>query len=97
MLCKDHAVFSKVTAGGLCSLPQLWVGEPLARRKEAQAGTGRGRLPPHAAALEVTPPQADEPRNRRKDFMILTSYECKLFNAPRSKSQRIARGKLRSY
>ena len=42
MLCKDHAVFSKVTAGGLCSLPQLWVGEPLARRSEAQAGTGRG-------------------------------------------------------
>ncbi len=38
------------------------MGEPLARRSAAKAGTGRGRLPPHAAALEVTPPQAEEPQ-----------------------------------
>ncbi len=71
MLCKDHAVFSKVTAGGLCSLPQLWVGESLARRSEAQAGTGRGRLPPHAAALEVTRPGASEPQKRLHDPYLI--------------------------
>jgi hypothetical protein len=41
--------------------PRLWLGEPLARRSVAKAGTGRGRLPPGTAGLEVTPPQADEP------------------------------------
>jgi hypothetical protein len=37
------------------------LGEPLARRGVAKAGTGRGCLPPATAGLEVTPPQADEP------------------------------------
>jgi len=34
----DHEVFSEVTGG--CSLPQLWVGEPLVRQSAAKAGTG---------------------------------------------------------
>ena len=71
MLCKDHTVFSKVTAGGLCSLPQLWMGEPLARRSAAQEGTGRGRLPPQAAALEVTRPGALEPQKRLHDPYLI--------------------------
>jgi hypothetical protein len=69
MLCADHEVFSKVTGG--CSLPQLVVGEPLARRSEAQAGTGRERLPPHAAALEVTGPGASEPQKRLHDPYLI--------------------------
>ncbi len=59
--------FLRWLAGGLRSLPQLWVGEPLARRSPAKAGTGRGCLPPHAAALEVTRPGASEPQKRLHD------------------------------
>jgi len=54
--------------GRFVSLPRLCLGEPLARRSVAKAGTGRGRLPPATAGLEVTPPQADEPWNDRRDI-----------------------------
>jgi hypothetical protein len=37
-------------------LPRLWLGETLARRSAGEAGTGRGRLPPATAGLEVTRP-----------------------------------------
>jgi len=50
------------------------LGEPLARRSVAEAGTGRGRLPPATAGLEVTPPQADEPWNDRRDIRRLLSF-----------------------
>ena len=54
-------------AGGrsvLTSPTEAEVGEPLARRSLAQAGTGRGRLPPHAAAPEVTRPGDSERKKR---------------------------------
>ena len=47
---------SGVTGGRSVPLPQLWRGEPLARRSAAEAGTVRGRLPPAKAAPEVTRP-----------------------------------------
>ncbi len=71
MLMKDHEVFSKVTGG--CSLPQLWVGEPLAPVAQQRGEQGGGALPcppsrtaqakragfPHSeAALEVARPGA---------------------------------------
>ena len=37
-------------------LPRLRLGDPLARRSFAKAGTERGRLPPATAGLEVTRP-----------------------------------------
>ena len=48
--------FSGVTGGRSVPLPQLWVGDPLARSSAAEAGTERGRLPPTIAAPEVTRP-----------------------------------------
>jgi len=71
MLMEDHEVFSKVTGGRPVSLPQLWVGEPLTRRSEAESGTGRVRLPPRAAALEVTRPGAPEPQKRLHDPYLI--------------------------
>jgi len=68
---QDHEVFSKVTGGRQGSLPQLRVGEPLARRSPAKAGTGRGRLPPRAAALEVTRPGVSEPQKRLHDPYLI--------------------------
>ncbi|MCG6917601.1 MAG: hypothetical protein LJE89_08635 [Deltaproteobacteria bacterium] len=40
----------------VCATSAAVVGEPLARRSAEEAGTGRGRLPPAKAALEVTRP-----------------------------------------
>jgi hypothetical protein len=64
---EGHEVFSEVT-GGRPVFTSAAVGGGVPQER----GTGRGRLPPHAAALEVTPPQAEEPRNHRKDFMNRT-------------------------
>jgi hypothetical protein len=52
MLCD----FSGVTGGRSVPLPQLWLGDPLARSSAAEAGTERGRPPPSTAAPEVTRP-----------------------------------------
>jgi len=59
------------------------MGEPLARRSAAAAGTGRGCLPPRSAALEVTRPGALEPQKRLHDPY---PFKWKLFNALRSNS-----------
>ena len=57
--------FLRCLAGGLCSLPKLWAGEPLApfRRNGEQGG---GAFPHNAAALEVTPPQAESLGTKEK-------------------------------
>jgi hypothetical protein len=36
-----------------------------------ERGTGRGRLPPHAAALEVTRPGDSEPQKRLHDPYLI--------------------------
>jgi hypothetical protein len=53
-LKKGNEASSAVTGGRPEPLPLLRLGEPLARRSDAQARTGRGRIPPAAEALEVT-------------------------------------------
>ena len=61
---RGNGAFSAVTGGRTVPLPLLRLGEPLARRSEAQARTGRGRPHPAADALEVTGPGASERKKR---------------------------------
>ena len=61
MLMEDHEVFSKVT-GGRPVFTSAGGGGGAPGPVAQERGTGRGRLPPRTAALEVTRPAALEPQ-----------------------------------
>jgi hypothetical protein len=80
---EGHEVFSEVT-GGRPVFTSAAVGGVVPQER----GTGTGRLTPHAAALVVTPPQAEERRNHSKDFITRAYLKWELFHALRSNFER---------